>query len=392
MRRSSVRGVAFASAVALALASCSLVLPFDSYTSGNDDAAPADQDGSASSSGDAAPVVDASHDGAPPCDDVRSSSAHCGACNHDCLGDRCEDGRCVATPVATTAAGGFGIDVDAQNVYWSVSYGDGIGGQVLRVDKNATGAVGTVLIDSPQPRFDPVDVRVDGSYVVVADRSPGSGTSALYRVPAAGGGVAGLAACAVDGVSGLAVGSSEFYFASSRTDNTSVYHAAKSGATCAPAVAEGWNGLAQIALDDGILYLTQPNVASSPAGSLFAVPVGSDTPVAIASDTVVGAWGVHVDGDSILVSTEEGAVLRVAKDGSSTTSLSSEVEGLPRGLAADATHVYWANAVAGEIVSYDRETKARRVLASGQTGVQLLASDATRLYWLTSTHVMRLAK
>ena len=400
MRRSPARSPAVA--LALALGGCSLVLPFDSYTDGNGDgavdAAPTPpREGGASSSGsggDASPdVPDAADTDGSACGDLLSTSNHCGSCDHDCLGDACVNGTCAATAITTTAAGGYGIDVDAQNVYWSVSYGDAAGGQLRKIGKNDLGGTSVTLLDSPHVRFEPLDVKVDGSYVVVVDGSPGNGTAAVYRVPTAGGSAAGVGACALDGVSGLAITPTDFYFVSNRLGpDTSVYRAAKSGASCATHVGEGWPGLRQIAFDQGVLYLTQPAPSSAPDGSLFALPVGSSTPTPIAADRVTDAWTVLPDGDSLLVTTEGGAVLRVSKDGSTITPLSREVEALPRGLVADDTHVYWSNFGSGEIVSYERRSGMRRVLASGQTNVQLLASDATHLYWTSPTHVMRLRK
>lgn len=381
MRRSLVRGLA--SAVVLIPSACSVVLPFDSYTAGNRD-------------GDAGPVdgaITGDDDATDPCGDVQTSAAHCGSCGHSCLGDRCIGGQCVASPITTTRPGGYGIDVDAQNVYWSVSFGGNTGGRLLRIGKDAIGGEGVVLVETPQPRFEPRDVKVDGSYVAVLDSAPGNGTAVVYRVAASGGGVAEIGpGCALDGVSGLAVATTDIYFASARVSGNGLYRAAKSGNDCTATVGDGWPGLQQIALDGTTVYLTQPDASHPPEGSLFALPVGASTPTALAPATVTGAWGVLPDGDALLVTTTQGAVLRVAKDGSTTEALSSEVEALPRGLAADATHVYWANSGSGEIVSHDRRSGARRVIATGQTGVQLLAADASRLYWTTSTHVMRLAK
>ena len=378
------------------------MLPFDSYTQGNGDALTdaepgPPREGGASSSGsegDASPdVPDATATDGSPCGDLLSTSEHCGSCDHDCLGDACVDGICAATAITTTAAGGYGIDVDAQNVYWSVSYGDAAGGQLRKIGKNDLGGTSVTLLDSPHARFEPLDVKVDGSYVVVVDGSPGNGTAAVYRVPAAGGSAAGVGACALDGVSGLAITPTDFYVASDRLGtDTSVYRAAKSGASCATHVGEGWPGLRQIAFDQDVLYLTQPSATSAPDGSLFALPIGSSTPTPIAADRVTGAWAVVPDGDSLVVATELGAVLRVSKDGSTITPLTREVEALPHGLVADSTHVYWSNFGSGEIVSYERRSGVRRVLANGQTGVQFLASDSTRLYWTNRTHVMRLRK
>ena len=80
--------------------------------------------------------------------------------------------------------------------------------------------------------------------------------------------------------------------------------------------------------------------------------------------------------------------------GSSTTLIADEPN--PFGLAVDATHVYWSNALkghAGTIRALPKAGGAASTLAERQGAPNCLAADESNLYWTNlEDDVMRLPK
>ena len=132
----------------LASGACSLFTDLSGLSGGTSGATTSDA-GDAGTDATAPPDAEAG----TPCVDTRSDPLHCGRCGHSCLGDPCDAGACVPTPVASTPMGIGGIDVDDTRVYWSSYMGDG-SGKLLAVDKGLGGSP-TVLIDSPDSRLLP---------------------------------------------------------------------------------------------------------------------------------------------------------------------------------------------------------------------------------------------
>jgi hypothetical protein len=328
-------------------------------------------------------------DAGPPCVDTRSDPLHCGRCGHSCLGDMCADGACVPAMVATTPMGIGGIDVDDTRVYWSSYVGDG-SGKLLAVDKTLGGSP-TVLIDSPEPRFRPKTVLVDGAYVAVVNGASGNGTSAIYRVAKAGGIPARVAsACVGDGAVGLTAVANDYFFGFDR-GVPAVLQATKTGGGCDGITGAGIVGIETLATDGTAIFATQGS-QGGPIGGLFRFALPGGDPVALAPTLVETANGVAVDGDTLVVATGAGTIITMGKDGSNAAPLTPETEGAPHAILTDANGIYWANESSGEIVGFDRTTKTRRILATGQKSVYLLAGDANRLYWPANGKIMRVTK
>lgn len=368
----------------LASGACSLFTDLSGLSGGTSGATTSDA-GDAGTDATAPPDAEAG----TPCVDTRSDPLHCGRCGHSCLGDPCDAGACVPTPVASTPMGIGGIDVDDTRVYWSSYMGDG-SGKLLAVDKSLGGSP-TVLIDSPDSRFHPKTVLVDGAYVAVVNTASGNGTSAIYRVAKSGGLPAKVAtSCVGDGAIGLATVGSDYFFGFNR-GAPALFRASKAGDACEGITLEGMVGLETLATDGTAIFATQ-GTDNGPPGGLFRFALTGGDPVAIAPALVEAANGVAIDGDALVVSTRAGTILTMAKDGSNAAPLTPEIEGAPHTIVTDAQGIYWANESSGEIIGFDRTTKTRRIIATGQKSVFLLAADAGRLYWPANGQIMRVAK
>lgn len=101
---------------------CNALLGNESAVFDPDAGAPADggpdragDDAAALDAGDAA---DAEDDTGPPCVDLDKNPRHCGACNHDCRGGECVDGGCLPVLLASDLPGPGAIAVDGTHVYW----------------------------------------------------------------------------------------------------------------------------------------------------------------------------------------------------------------------------------------------------------------------------------
>lgn len=74
-------------------------------------------DGNGGTDGDIDGALDGG-DGATPCVDLATNPFHCGACNHDCRGGGCSDGGCLPIVLATDVPGPDTIAIDSTHVYW----------------------------------------------------------------------------------------------------------------------------------------------------------------------------------------------------------------------------------------------------------------------------------
>lgn len=85
------------------------------------------------------------------CVALDSDSAHCGSCDHDCLGAACESGFCVPEVIASDVADPRGIAADEEHVYWTTA-----AGAVQRAPKSG-GPIQTLVEDQESPGAIAVD-------------------------------------------------------------------------------------------------------------------------------------------------------------------------------------------------------------------------------------------
>jgi hypothetical protein len=316
-----------------------------------------------------------------------SDGAHCGRCGRSCGGGTCTAGACAPIVLASGQASPGEIAIDDTTVYFS-NYGAGnTMGAVMRVPKEG-GAAGPVASNQDKAW----GVAVFGSEVFFSTfatphfvgRAPrdGSGAGAPTRISGDPGTVRGVAADA------------DFAFFCNYGSNV-VGRWRRQNGTIDTFAANMPN---DVVVEGADVFWTNDgsnNIVKLPknanAGTAPSVLASSqNNPRGITADATHVYWvntGASAGSD--------GAVMRVARGGGTPETLASGLK-FPRELAIDETHVYWATSADGMI---QRTTKtpgsAAETLATGQTSPLGVAVDAKYIYWLNfgaGGSVLKLAK
>ncbi|HMR06176.1 MAG TPA: hypothetical protein PKA88_10365, partial [Polyangiaceae bacterium] len=203
-------------------------------------------------------------------------------------------------------------------------------------------------------------------------------------------------------VLGLAADASHLYW--TRRGDGAVRRVAIDGG--APEIiASGQNQPHAIAVVGPTVFWTNigkwPNNTPAADGSLQQWVVGASTPTQLSSG-LRGPLAFAVDDTHVYVALIYGAIYRVARaDGK--VAVFAKGQDSPRGIALDATHVYWTNlgrvgsggalAVASGSVNRKKKTGgAPSVLADSQQTSADITVDGQHVYWLASGIVRRVAK
>ncbi|MCU0692270.1 MAG: hypothetical protein MUF54_12795 [Polyangiaceae bacterium] len=110
------------------------------------------------------------------------SPVHCGACNHDCGGGQCDQGRCLPVVLATGLASPWAVNVDPYRdgrVYWTNQVEQG---SVCSVSK----AGGTVTVHASS-QDKPAAIFVDSDALFWVNSGSKPSTGAIMRVNITGG-------------------------------------------------------------------------------------------------------------------------------------------------------------------------------------------------------------
>ncbi len=337
----------------------------------------------ASSSGFAdGPTADAPDPDAGPCVDLPTNPKHCGACNHDCLGGGCQEGRCLPIPLATTADGKpTAITLDDTHVYWT----DIVSGNLMRVPKN--GGASEVIFDGADNEDLGKEIGVTNGHVYFAHSI----------------GDAGLVRCPVTGCPSNA--------AEPVLENGAVVDSVKIEDNAILFVEFGVTGRVlrcQLPCTSGLFEIVAQNesfplrAASNGAFQVWSV-LGSGGAVrarngASAAFNVIGSpvYAVEIVGDEIFFMDPSKGPRAVLRDGGSPRNLTTTSGLFATEMALDGNDVYFTNtSETGDIIRCPKSGcgDAGIPIARNQSRPIGIAVDAKSVYWANQGGVIqRVAK
>jgi hypothetical protein len=311
--------------------------------------------------------------------DTTTSAAHCGACNHGCLGGTCQASACqpvkVADPQGSPGPGvgnGF-LAQDATTIYFGYK-GTTVGG-VAMAAKDGSGA-SCIACDTGEPRW----LAADSVSVYWAD----IGLDEVRKAPLGGGAVTTLVTIGNLGTP-IAVDSSHVYYVDEGA--SSVMQADLDGSNQAT-VEGGQTHVNSLAADGGFLFwATQTQVMAedlSGSGPATALAGGRTDPRHVAADAThvywaEGPWGGAETVQRILRS--GGAPEQIAAEGAFA-------------IALDATHVYATDNHDGQVWRVPKDGGTVEILAAGLTYPFDIVVDDVAVYWASETtaEVQKVAK
>jgi hypothetical protein len=316
---------------------------------------------------------------------IETSSTHCGACGHDCLGGTCLAGGCQPFTLATGQTSPAGLVVDpgpAGRAYWT---NRAVDGSVTSVDKTG----GEVLVHASDQSL-PGGITLNATHLFWSNAASGStGTimSAPRTSPDAGAPVvlADLQTVPL----GVATLGGRVYWTNA-VNNTGAVSAVDIQGGIVDVLATNQDLPAGIAADSTGVYWVNHD-----GGQLMALDTLTVPPMVrvLATDLVLPA-GIVLDTTNIYWSELAGNIRKRSKLEGATTVLLADQQGLPFSLAVDGIHVYWADNASGVIARAPKAGGPVETVASGQNGPMYVAVDNLSVYWTNGGDgtIMRKAK
>ena len=340
------------------------------------------------------PVSDATSDGSGCGGDLSSDPQACGACGHDCLGGTCVAGKCQPFALATGQKRPMGLTLDDSFVYWTNYGDDGMeNGEVKRRKKDLTVAVETLAGGQDSPRR----LAVTASFVYwtnfgTAGKSGIMGCALVNCAP--------LQITGANGAWGIALDPTYAYYSAQKSGDIDEVGLV-SGQSVVLATGSGTKQTFDVRFAGGFVFFA----TQSPPEVHRILPNGGGDKKA-SGPTLKGPEYVAA-GTSSLYWSNNGTSGNGFSDGSVSVSdldpsqnekpLLPQVP-YPRGLALDGTTLYVASyqsGSGGKILSCPTTGTCTPVTAAdAQDGPVEVAADATAIYWTNAVggQVMRLAK
>ncbi len=379
------------------LGGCGLIIGIPDHELLDSDANAGDAGGDATL--DAVVAVDASFDAkkdassdASPCDaaNLATDPANCGRCGHDCVGGGCVTGACQAVPLAVSAGTPVALALSGTLVFWTESAGavqfapkDGGNAGTL---VTTTNDVDRLAVDSTYAYYSLYNQRVPFQGL---DAAAGAGTL-LFVQPALG----------------LFTHNGYVYVSYSGSGNTSgLYLCTAPPNPVCNVIISALDGNAgtyfqDVKVDDaGFVFSSSPNVGGAvwscplagctgPGATQLAANAGTQLNLAITAKDVF--W-VDTDGGA-------GRMQHCTRSSCqlSITTLAPD-EGVPRGIAADETNVYWTDFARGRVLACPLGGCPKAgplVLAEGGAPLAI-ALDSTAVYFTNGVSggtIVRVAK
>jgi hypothetical protein len=273
------------------------------------------------------------------CVNLKTDSANCGVCGHDCLGGLCQAGECQPVKLASGQGQTVGIALDATHVYWTSSNN----GTVTKVSKG--GGTPTTLASGISAPF---GIAVDSTSVYWVANSGGN----VYKAPI-GGGNSTILASAQGGPLNIAVDATNVYWTNTTGSIMEVPIAGGSPVV----IATGQTPLG-LAIDANYVYWVNGYFGSSNA-TVNKVPKGGGVPIVLVSGqtrpTAISVDSTNFYWASLLFNGADtlqkcplsgcpGNIPVVLASNLQIAGLSNLIL-----IAVDATNVYWPNGAEGTI-------------------------------------------
>ena len=265
------------------------------------------------------------------CVSLKTDSANCGVCGHDCLGGTCAEGFCQPITLVSGLGEPWALRSDGAFVYWV----DRTLGNVAKVP--VTGGATTILASGGSS---PDGIAIDASNVYWVDSNAGT----VSKVPLAGGTVTTLATDRRSPVA-LAIDASNVYW-----------------------------------LDEADLVQSVP-IAGGLTTSLASSPL---PPSGIAADGINVYWTVQATAAG-------GAVLSIPRAGGAITTLATEPTLFPTGITVGGGTVFWTSQdlafelpLNSTINSVASTGGAPLVLVSGESDIGTIAYDGLSAFWVNN--------
>ena len=304
--------------------------------------------------------------------DLSSTSAHCGACDHDCLSGSCDQARCMPFELSVGQDSPLRIAVDDSHLYWTNQGGQGA---VMRLDLQGGEEEQVAVSNHPPGGFALDDEAVYWSEYA----SQGS----VWRLAKADIGTAvpptELASSQATSIS-AAVDSDYVYWVTPGT----VRRVPKTGGSVEN-LANGQSTPFGLVVDLGQVYWTTVtggeiktrNILEPDAGALV-LAAGQDYPVGLDIDLSNLYWS-NSQGDA-----DGGTpkILRLAR--TNMVEPVVVVDGLegPGPIVAFGPELYWTDNVGGTVMSVPKTGGMPRVLAEGQGAPTGIAVTPAVVYWV----------
>lgn len=304
-----------------------------------------------------ATFADCNGDPADGCEtDLETTSAHCGACEHDCQGAACAAGMCVPEVLAANLYFPNRLALDATHLTWTSSDG------TIQVLPLGGGAITTPVAG----QNDPWDIAVDGAGIYWTS----GGSDTVQTLPFAGD-VPVLLAQAGNPL-GIVVHEGVVHYTDTYDKLSDLEHVVRVPLPAGPPqIVASTVGAWMVAADDDHVYWTDPAsdaVWSGPSS-------GGVEPAQIAS--LLEPTDIEVDAEAVYVTGLEGT-FRLPLAGGTPSML---VAGAGRGLAIDATHVF-VGAADGRLLRVPKAGGPAVALAKTDLYPSDIAVNDQSVFWI----------
>ena len=316
--------------------------------------------------------ADCNEDVADGCEsDPATDASHCGACNHDCQGGECEDGRCQpitiwSGPMEDPPLRATGIAVGPDGLYWSVS------DAIMAANLDGSGA------RELAPAVGPLRIATDGVFVYWSNSN-----GIVMKVPTSGGPDTEVASA--DGRDLRAAGGFVYYVDAAGDPGTRRISRARADGGEVIDLATGEDMPWGLAIDATHVYWT-----GDADGSIKKAPLDGSGPTTWLGEGFGGSYSIAVAAETVFWSA--GSIGQVPTDGGEASALApDQSQGC---VAADETFVYWTGFGDKSIKKAPVGGGDPITLATIEGSPDVIALSETAIYWTVydGPAVMKLAK